>query len=69
MASLNGQNYLFGGYDDNETQVSVVQGCSLNRIDSLPFNFRWGTCRSYMFGCTPKILLCFDPRERERCRT
>ena len=69
-ASLNGENYVFGAEPDEfKNQFSKIEGCSLNRIGTLDFDFQFGFCGTYNFGGTPKILLCFDQNQPKACRT
>ena len=51
--TFNGQFFIYGGY--NERQIAKVNGCSLETVGSLEFDFVGG-------GCTyanNQILLCF----------
>ena len=69
-ASLNGENYVFGAEPVAwQSQLSKIEGCSLNRIGTLDFNFKFGSCRTYDFDGIPKILLCFDINQPQACRT
>ena len=50
-------------------QISVVSECTLKRLGDLPFDFKWGTCGTFMIGSLPTILLCFDENEKRKCRS
>ena len=50
-------------------QISVVSECTLKRLGDLPFDFKWGTCGTFMIGNLPTILLCFDEYEKRKCRS
>ena len=50
-------------------QISVVSDCTVKRLGDLPFDFKSGTCGTFMIGSLPTILLCFDRNERRKCRS
>ena len=77
---MNNERYIFGGigdgrYEDGgagahvERQLSKIEGCSLNRIGSMPFDFKAGTCETFNFDGVEMVLLCFDINEPTACRT
>ena len=69
-ATLNGERYVFGAsHEQYKTQFSKIEGCSLNRMGTLDFDFKLGSCGTYNFGGTPKILLCHDHSQPAACRT
>ena len=58
--TLNNERYIFGGngdgrYEDGgagahvERRLIKIEGCSLNRIGSIPFDLKMGTCRIFNF--------------------
>ena len=49
-------------------QVSKVEGCKLVRQGDLDFDFKYGSCNSFVEP-TPRILLCFDSSNSKACHT
>ena len=45
----------------------MVAECTLKRLGHLPFDFRDGTCGTFMIDSSPTILLCFSSNGRRRC--
>ena len=41
----------------------------MKRLGDLPFDFRRGTCGTFMINDAPTILLCFPNAEEKRCRS
>ena len=39
------------------------------QVGDLPFDFKYGTCGTFMINDQPTILLCFDSDNRKRCRS
>ena len=62
----NGIMLIFGGHgEDYLDQISMVAGCRLQRIGSLPTKFNRGACTSRMSDNGREIsLLCFPYREK-----
>jgi len=51
-----GQFYIFGDYESDHRQISVIDKCALRRIGSLPFPFRGGSCTTV----DATLYLCFE---------
>ena len=47
----------------------MVSDCTLKRLGDLPFDFKYGTCGTFMIDSLPTILLCFDHYGRRKCRS
>ena len=47
----------------------MVAECTLKRLGHLPFDFRDGTCGTFMIDSLPTILLCFYFGGETRCRS
>ena len=47
----------------------MVSDCTVKRLGDLPFDFKSGTCGTFMIGSLPTILLCFDRNEKRKCRS
>ena len=48
----------------------MVSECTVRRLGNLPFDFKIGTCGTFMIDSFLTILLCFaDSNERRRCRS
>ena len=58
-----GHFYVFGGYNFKK-QISKLEGCSLQRIGSLDFDFYLGGCATVN---EESIYLCFDEDDSKRC--
>ena len=58
-----GDFYVFGG-DYEDTQISKISGCSLERIGSLDFNLKYGAC---VLVNEETIYLCFDAFDTKQC--
>merc|ERR1712131_204815 len=65
-ATLNGEMFLFGGYDSFTKQISKINGCSLELIGQLPFDFERGGCGTFLFP-EPRIMLCFGRMYKGKC--
>ena len=65
-ASLNGEMFLFGGYDSFTKQISKINGCSLELIGQLPFDFERGACGTILIP-EPRIMLCFGRTYKRKC--
>ena len=52
--TFNGQFFIYGGYS-NKRQIAKVNGCSLETVGSLEFDFFSGGCTN----ANNQILLCF----------
>lgn len=44
--------------------MSKINGCQLDRVGELPFDFYYGACTNFI-ARSEKILLCFDSYDRE----
>lgn len=52
---------IFGGFDDDKNQISVVEGCQLRRIGDLPIDFTYGACNTFTTTAgNEETLLCFS---------
>ena len=61
-----GKFYVYGDYDGDHTQISIVDHCTLKRIGSLPFPFRGGACATV----DSTLYLCFERETDHRtCHT
>jgi len=60
---------IFISFKYHPLQISLVSECTLKRLGDLPFDFRFGTCGTFMINRSPTILLCFDYNERRKCRS
>jgi len=47
----------------------VVSDCTVKRLGDMPFDFRYGTCGTFMINRLPAILLCFDYDDFRKCRS
>ena len=47
----------------------MASACKLKHLGDLPFDFQDGTCRAFMIGSSPTILLCFNRDEGRKCRS
>ena len=47
--------------------MSKIDGCQLNRVGDLPFEFYYGACTKFFVADTEKILLCFDVNQLKTC--
>ena len=47
----------------------MVSECTVKRLGDLPFDFRLGTCGTFMIDSLPTILLCFEENESRKCRS
>ena len=80
-ATLNGELFVFGGYNQKKQvkfihlnciydkkllEVSKVNGCGLQRIGDLNYDFDYGTCATYNFPAE-RILLCFAEAYTQKC--
>ena len=54
--TFNGQFFIYGGDGNYDRQVAKVNGCSLEIVGSLEFDFQRGGCTT----ANNQILLCFD---------
>ena len=54
---------MFGG-DDETTQISKINNCSLERIGYLDFKFELGACAAVN---EESIYLCFDLDDAKQC--
>ena len=62
-----GDFFIYGG-DTEESQISKLNGCKLERIGTLPFPHYWGTCANVN---DEAIYLCFDASTKanmKKCR-
>merc|ERR1711990_1431079 len=54
-----GEMWYFGGWRSAQNrQVNKIEGCKLVRQGNLSFDFRLGSCNTFIEP-TPRILLCF----------
>ena len=78
-ALLNGEIFVFGGYDDEyqvieavsirllfDFKISKVSGCELKRIGDLSYDFDFGTCATFRFP-EERIMLCFGYSSWDGC--
>ena len=55
--------------NQNKFKLSKIVGCRLTRQADLTFDFRAGSCNTFMEP-EPKILLCFgNPKLENQCHT
>ena len=47
----------------------MVTDCKLKRLGDLPFDFRDGTCGTFLIESLPTMLLCFNRIEDRKCRS
>ena len=59
------QFYIFGGKMGEIRQISLLTGYNMERIGSLSFDFRGGTCSAMN---NKLLFLCFDSADYQRCR-
>ena len=50
----------------NPLQMSKINGCQLDRVGDLPFEFYYGACTNFM-AQTEKVLMCFDINQLKTC--
>ena len=51
-------------------KISVVSECSVKRLGNLPFDFRIGSCGTFLIDSLMTILLCFSGNnEKRNCRS
>ena len=61
-----GKFYIFGDYNNDHRQISVIDNCALRRIGSLPFTFRGGACATV----DSTLYLCFEREtDHQTCHT
>ena len=46
--------------------MSKINGCQLDRVGDLPFEFHYGACTNFV-PASEKILLCFDVNQLKTC--
>ena len=61
------QFYNFGGnVEPFSNQISKLEGCMLNRIGDLDFEFSWSSCTNFN---NERVFLCFDSSgDYKKCR-
>ena len=61
-----GRFFVFGG-DKQKKQISIINGCRLERVDSLDFDQTYGGCANVN---DQSIYLCFnrEPADNKKCR-
>ena len=47
----------------------MVSECKVKRLGDLPFDFKYGTCGTFMIDGLPTILLCFERNDFRKCRS
>ena len=60
--------YVYGGYSNTLRQISKVNGCRLERISNLDFDFNYGGCA---VDFNDRIYLCFNyesSSDYKKCR-
>ena len=79
--NLNNQNYIIGGrYNQKQVQsnifiilvflifkISIVNGCSLQRISDMPIDSWTPACASFDFKNESFVLVCFAEGYRHTC--
>ena len=71
---FNGEMIIFGGKDEWATQYSRVSGgngCGMESVGQLPFEFNYGTCHEYIqpVSSSNVIYLCFPESHKFSCWT
>ena len=46
--------------------MSKINGCQLDRVGDLPFEFYYGACTNFI-SQTEKVLMCFDVNQLKTC--
>ena len=79
--NLNNQNYIIGGKDHRRQvqlnkitvlifeifKISVLSGCSLQRVSDMPLDSEYSTCASFDINNTSFALICFAREYRQTC--
>ena len=60
-----GELFIFGGRIDEYRQISKLNDCTLERVGTLSFDHRYGTCAVVN---DEEIYLCFDDYSPKTCR-
>ena len=61
-----GQFFIYGGYD-LKTQISTLNGCKLENVATLNFEFQHGSCANMN---DEQLFLCFSPEDSTKlCRS
>merc|ERR1712136_493569 len=60
--------YSGGDSPSQRRQLSKIVGCKLIRQADMSFNFRAGSCNTFMHP-KPRILLCFGDQSEKQCHT
>lgn len=63
MLFYKNEPWFFGGYEET-TQISTINGCKLERVGNLAFQFIDGVCTMFR----GELFLCFNQNELKLCR-
>ena len=47
-------------------KVSQIENCQMTRIGDLPFDYKWGSCHTFLEP-NPRVLLCFNRDDPKVC--
>ena len=59
--------YYFTIKTDSSFQISKIADCDLKRIGELPNEFQRGSCGTFLFDGTERVMFCFPASDQKKC--